>query len=304
MKTRVAWRCRFLLLVVAALFPGCAASEKYPSTGEPLHTRFTAREPLPSYAEAVRRYNENAAKVDRLWSRAVATIEWMDEKGERRIEQGDDCFVVYVAPDRFALSLGKLGKTLLWAGCDAERYWVLNAQDPRHAYVGRHEHVGKACTQPLPMVGGVHPRDVMRLMGVEPINPELLPDEPAVEWLDGQWMIEPPGMGTRLLIDPKTGFATRIDLIDGAGVSRILCRLSHVETLTAYRVPTGGPAKIATRMTIELPDGRGAVRLTISNPTDGRADDRINDRMFDFDRLRRVLKISDEETTSLDRDCE
>lgn len=262
------------------------------------------RDEPPPYAEAVRRYNENAKKVDRLWSRAVTTLEWFDSKGERRIEQGDDCFVVYVAPDRFALSIGKLGKTLMWVGCDEQRYWMFDLQEPRSAYVGTRANAGKPCVRPLPMVGGVSPRDVMRLMGVEPIDADAEPAGQPVEWHEGQWLIEPPGTGTRLLIDPETGLATRIDLLDEHGYSRLICRLSHTTVIESFVIPPGGPAKIASRLNIELPDGSGSVRLTMSSPTDGRRDDRIQDRVFDFDRLRKLLKVEEDATHSLDADCE
>ncbi|MCE9589240.1 MAG: hypothetical protein K8S99_01805 [Planctomycetes bacterium] len=287
------------LCVVVAATSGCTGA------GGPTQTRTTIPSaPLPTYAEAVRRYNDNARKIDRIWSRAVATIEWTDLKDKRRVEQGDDCFVVYVAPDHFALSVGKLGTTLMWAGCDAERYWVIDAQEPRQAYVGRRANVGRECTDPLPMIGGVNPRDVMRLMAVEPIDPGAVPVAPTVEWHEGRWMIEPPGASTRLHIDPATGLATRIDLLDAAGRSRLICKLSNPVVIESHIVPAGGPAKLAGRMEIELPDGSGSVRLTISSPGDGRADDRIDERLFDFDRIRRVFKIGDDATTLLDHDCD
>ena len=71
------------------------------------------------------KHNANLAGLDRLWARSVVEIQWRTADKKERFEQGDGN-VVIVLPSKLALSVGKLGNTLLWAGGDAERYWLFD----------------------------------------------------------------------------------------------------------------------------------------------------------------------------------
>lgn len=252
---------------------------------------------MPRYGDLVRRYNANIAGASRLWSRAVIEMSWND--GERdRFEQGDGN-VVAIAPDKIAFSVGKLGNVLIWAGCDEQRYWLFDLNGDKKAMVGRHEHVGKACARPLP--APVHPRDMTRLLGVTPIDPERVPTAPEVEWWSGCFVIEPPGTGTRLMLDPKTALPVRIDLTDERGRSRVVCNLAqHEPMLVEGKDESAGP-KVARRLEVTVPGRRGGATLHLSDVSDGSDGDRIKDRLFDFQSLVKALKPAT--TQVLDADC-
>ena len=129
--------------------------------------------PLPgvSYAEAARRYNQHVLGLKRLWARSVVEVSWIEDDGDRRSEQGEGHFV-FVPPRRVALSVGKLGKIILWAGSNAERYWLIDNQGDGVAYVGKHPTVevigptgGVEMRGPLPF----KPDDVPYLLGLRPL---------------------------------------------------------------------------------------------------------------------------------------
>ncbi len=81
-------------------------------------------EVMPTYGQVVERYNANAGRIDRLWCHAEADITWR-QHDKTHYEQGDGVLMV-VLPDRTSFSLGKLGNTLLWAGADAQKYWLFD----------------------------------------------------------------------------------------------------------------------------------------------------------------------------------
>src|SRR5262249_54442096 len=154
-------RLSFVLLVASlTCLTGCPT----PPTREPKSVAPPG--PAPAYADLAARYNANIAGLDRLWSRAVVELNWRDDRGKKRFEQGDGNLITGL-PDRVALSIGKLGNTLFWAGGDAQRYWLFDLQGDKVAYVGRHAYIGSPCTLESPLA--VQPRDLVRLLGIWPV---------------------------------------------------------------------------------------------------------------------------------------
>lgn len=240
------------------------------------------------YRRVVGHYNQNLSRVDRLWARAVVELKWQDNEGSH-FEQGEGNLIL-VLPDRVALSVGKLGHTLLWAGCDAQQYWLFDLRDQKTVYVGSHDDVatGEAGALPIP----IRPLDLMHLLGITRIDTSRLPASPMIEWIDGHMLIEPPGAQWRVLIDPQTHRPVRIDLLDQDGHSRATGRLSRWKRMTIDGTHPGAYPWVATRLEVSLVERPGTMTLFLSAPTDGRAEGRIKNQAFELPRLIKAFKPS------------
>lgn len=329
------WR-RFLGAGVLAGWAGlflvsCAAPEAVDD--EPL----PPAEPLPavSYREAASRYNRHVSGLERLWSRSVVEVSWIEDDGDRRSEQGEGHFV-FVPPRRVALSVGKLGKTILWAGSNDERYWLIDNQGDGVAYVGKHPTVevvgpsGEAEMRgPLPF----KPDDVPFLLGLRPLPLDEHQAEAPAEEATGQeagqataqataqaegqttgravaradhraYVVTPPGGRVRLHLEPERMLPIRVELYDAEGNLAARSELSEHERLDQVGTPVHTWPMLATEALLRPadPDRPGRVdpdqhlRLILSGLT---ADARkIKDQAFDFDTLLRVYEPA--EVTPLD----
>ena len=252
-------------------------------------------EPLPSYRQVIDRYNENIRRVEQLWTRAVVELRWTDEEGTH-FEQGEGNLILQL-PDRVAVSVGKLGHTLMWIGGDEQQYWFFDLRDRHVLYMGRHDQADQLDPKSLPVP--IRPRDLPRLLGVIPIDPTKQPPDPQVEWYDGKLLIEPPGTRTRLLLDPITAQPVRIDLMDTEGQSRVIGQLSAWEPMKIEGLPPGAYPKVATRLEVALVDKQGSATLFLSDATDGRRPNRIKPAAFDIQRL--VAAFKPKRVVDLDR---
>lgn len=269
-----------IVLMMSAMLwlGGCNA------TGD--RVRHDPTEPLPSYQSLIESYNQRVERLDRVWSRAVVSVRWVDDRGRRQFEQGEGHFI-FIRPHHVALNVGKLGRTLLWAGCDESQYWLFDlSQDPKLAYVGRMDQLDQAAASAFPMP--VFPFEVLYLLGAMPLDAQAVPQEPAVEWLQGHYLIEPPGTGLRMLLDRQTHRPRRIDLLDERGASVIICQLDRYAAVEQQGVGPGGWPWMATRIEITIPGQEGSLRMSLSDQTDGRAFDTINPRIFELPRLMRM----------------
>ncbi|MFW6335652.1 MAG: hypothetical protein ACOC3G_00785 [Phycisphaeraceae bacterium] len=315
MKMIKRWR-RFLCAGVLAGWAGlflvsCATPEAVDD--EPL----PPAEPLPamSYREAATRYNQHVSGLERLWSRSVVEVSWIEDDGDRRSEQGEGHFV-FVPPRRVALSVGKLGKTILWAGSNDERYWLIDNQGDGIAYVGKHptvEVVGPTgdteMRGPLPF----KPDDVPFLMGLRPLPLEEDHEEGATQAAAGRavaradqraYVVTPPRGRVRLHLEPERMLPIRVDLFDAAGNLAARSELSKHQRLDQVGTPVNTWPTLATEARLrpadpdrpDRVDPEQRLRLILSGLT---ADSRkIKDRAFDFDTLLRVYEPA--EVTLLD----
>lgn len=264
------------LLMLWLLTAGCAT--------QPMAQQ-QAPEHLPAFHEIAQRYNLNLARTSRLWSRAGVELEWRDEQG-KHYEQGDGNLIM-VLPDRVALSVGKLGNPILWAGCDRERYWLFNLRDQRVLHFGRHR-LSATGAKKLPIP--IHPADLIALSGLLPLDANGTPAPPGVTWEEGYYVITPPGLSRKMWIDPETTRPSRIDLLGRDGSSRVTCRLSRWQAMTIHGVAPGAFPQIATRLEVSLLGREGTMTLFLSDPSDGQEHQRIKDQAFNLDRLIRALK--------------
>ncbi|MEM9084186.1 MAG: hypothetical protein AAGB34_11365, partial [Planctomycetota bacterium] len=120
-------------------------------------------------------HNDRISRLDRVWSRAAVRVNWRDREGKDQSEKGEGHFQ-WLSPG-YALSIGKLGETLIWIGFDDERYWMLDRHESKEAYFGRLDQIDrvKAGALGLPAM----PREMVVLMGLAPL-PVGMADPPDV----------------------------------------------------------------------------------------------------------------------------
>ena len=241
--------------------------------------------PLPEYSELIERYNATTAPLVRVWAEAHVDLVWLDEKGKRKSEHGDGRFM-YVAPDKVALEIQEFGKGF-WAGSDGERYWLFDLQDQRIVYVGRFDLLDQLDEGVFPLP--VLPTDLLYVLGLVPIDPDRIPDAPAVELVNGYYLIEPPGLGLRMLLNPESARPLRVDLLDQEGNSAVKCVLSKPAKLERSPDMEGLPTPVMPSV-VEVYVLNEEARMTLklkALTTEGR---RIRDSHFDFDTLKKVYK--------------
>lgn len=244
---------------------------------------------MPEYRELVQRYNRQLEHFDQLWARAEVELTYYNQRGRRKTESGDDSRLMLVMPSKVALSVGKLGQEILWAGCDGEQYWVFDLTEDKQAWIGRADRAIAAdadAALPVP----VSPARLPQLLGVTKLDADAKPLPPEVEWAAGRYVIEPPGTGTRISIHPQSYLATRVDLIDEAGRSLMHSRLSEHGKVEMPGVPQEQWPVVARRIEIRLAQDRRELRLQLSDLSDGRQRSRIKARLFDLPTLLRTFE--------------
>ena len=269
-------------LLFACTLASCKTDDVGSATFAPESDR-----PLPTYETLVELHNRNTARLDRLWSRSTVVVQWTDENDKRKRRQGEGR-LIFIRPDRVALEVGKVGHTLMWFGCNETHYWLFDlSEEPETAYLGKHKNLERPTTQ---LAIPLQPQQVFYLLGAMPIDPLEVPDDPAVEWHDGGYLIEPPGTNTRMLLDEKTALPRRIDLIDDKGRSLVICKLDDPAWVEQDDAGPGQWPKLATRAEITVPGQAAKLTLHLNDMTDGEEFDQIDERVFDFEVLLSVLK--------------
>ena len=276
---------------MSVVLPSCARKPWHP----PPHY-VAAIEPigeLPTYLDLVHRYNANLVKLDRLWARADVTLDYRDEKRKRHIERGIDSFLITIPPDHVALQLGGAFTKVFWVGCDEIGYWCFDLRDEKSVYYGLRSNLGKQQTEPLPVP--IYPQDIPKILGLIPIDPQVLPTEPAVEWHQGYWLIEPPNTGVRMVINPTTALPVRIDVVDTSGRSVLAARL-HDPKPIKVKSEMGAmhdAVRIATRIDVWLLYQDIKMSIRLKDATDGRGistKDKSFSKVFNFKYLLKVYQ--------------
>jgi len=239
--------------------------------------------PLPIYGELIQRYNTAADRLSPIWAETRVDLVWRDEKGKAKNEHGNGRFM-FIKPDRVVLEVEEFGRGF-WAGADGERYWFFDLNQET-VYVGRFDHLHKlkAGTLPIP----IGPADLLYVLGLAPISPEPVPDGPAVERVAGYFLVEPPGLGLRMLLDPVTARPVRVDLLDEQGNSTVICRLSEPIRVWHGKLKDLTGSGIASVVDVVVPGREARMTLTLKKPTHD--DKNIRDQHFDFEILKRALK--------------
>jgi len=279
--------CVLLLMTIV----GCAAQQ----------TR-APRQPLPEYVQLIERYNRNLRGLDQLWARAVVTVSWTDRDGRSHKEQGNNSTFMMRGDDHLALSIGKLNKTAFWVGCDPQRYWFFDLLDRPVVYVGRHDQFHLLPDHTLPMQ--VRPVDLPKLLGLAPLNPALAPTPPQVVRFEGNYIIAPPGTGSRITIDPRTALPIKVELFARDGRPVAVAELREPGRVEMHNVAQGGWATVQTRINIELADSGESFTIHLTDMTDAggklhESKRRALQNAFNFDRLKAGLNV--EQAIDLDQ---
>ncbi len=270
------WMTAIVLATMALSIVGCPPRGPEQEVRPPLT--------IPPYRDLALRYNVNTTGLEKVWSRATVDFNWRDDKGKHH-ERGEGNLIL-ILPDRLALSVGKLGNTVFWVGFDSEQYWFFDLQGDGTVMVGRHENAGKPTTKPLPVP--VHPLLWPTLMGLMTLDPDASPANPAVEVVDGLYVIEPPGTGLRLALDPVTALPRRIDLLDARGHSLVTARLTEHQRMNIAGLTPAAQPWVPTRIELQNVGQDGTVRLRLTDLTDDPT--RIRDRAFDLEKLIKAHK--------------
>lgn len=271
-----------------ATLPGCKPKQSSPPLA-------VINRPKPAYVDVAALVNARAAKLNRVWARAVTSFSWTDAEGTARSEQGEGFFQL-VQPSKFALDIGKVGEIIIWAGCDDTRYWLIHRGDEKSASVGTHNGpgAGRLLEDGLPAT----PMDLIELAGVTPLPTK---DKPlSIGWVKGPdgadlWSVETarPGGSIRREIDPATGEPRRI-------VLRTKGRDSVEATLTgSVPVELNGTSdwpRMASRLTITDLAGTSKVTIGLEGHNDGLrgrrpGNERLKPAVFNFDILKDRLSV-------------
>ncbi|MBI1373703.1 MAG: hypothetical protein GC159_13315 [Phycisphaera sp.] len=271
-----------LLALIAAvmMLSGCATTPRDDApVGEAI-----------SYASVRARYNVRADRVKQMWVRSVVEVRWKDDDG-KHFEQGDGPLILR-KPDDVALSVGKLGNTMLWLGADAQRFWLFNLNPPKGeaktAYVGYHADVGKHGMNRLPIP--VRPNQLIDLLGIT-----ALPDGPAVARRttsgDVTVTVQQSGAGGTYeqvyVLDAETMMPKAISFRSGGEVY-VTANLTNYKPLRISEVAPGSWPLVPGRIEINAPKENATMTLFLTDPIDGA--ERIRDTQFDFERLAKALK--------------
>ncbi len=277
----------FLLAAIALILPGCNRDKQIlPDTMLP--DLAVNEDPLPDYTQLVARYNQTAENLSPIRADARVDMVWRNEKGDIKNEHGDGRFM-FINPGSVVLEVEEFGKGF-WAGADGERYWFFDFLDQRVVYVGRFDqldHHQRDASMPLP----VNPADLLHVMGLATIDPTVVPDAPAVERVKGHYLIEPPGLNLRMLLDPATARPVRVDLLDELGRSKVICLLKEPIPVKPRDADDPFTGDIASIIDVVMPANEARMTLTLKKPT--HSDQYIRDAYFDFDKLYKALKIKE-----------
>lgn len=275
-----------ILAVPACTSPGLPEDEA--RTPPPVVTA-----PLPDYAQVAAAHNARVAPLDSLFARHVSRITYIDENGDRQVDQAEGTIQV-VLPDHLAISLGKAGHRVFWFGGDGERYWWFDLRDRRTAYVGRFDNFDTARRR----VGiTIHPLDLIRVLGIVP-----LPEDPAAGAM--QWSADGALLGVttrirddgyqRLWLDPQSYEPRKIELFDADRQLTLVADLAEYTHAEVADLAVG--PRIASRINVLESESGVEVRLTMDAPSDGAR--RISTDAFELDALRRAMGV--ERTVDLD----
>lgn len=239
---------------------------------------FDPNTPLPSTEDVLAGQREAVRGLERVWARAVVQVDGADPAGKKVNEQGEGVLQV-VPPDRLALSLGKLGDTLLYLGSNEEWYWWFDLLDSnrRLAVLGRHALVtpDKAAELGVP----VHPLDLIELLAITP-----LPDDATVRGWDaiGRVIVEHPNRwgSRRVWLDPTDWRPWRVELLDRNGQPLATAVLSDHARASVEGDALRSPW-VAGRLEITAAGFDGEVRVSLFEPRN----QRIREIAFDLQRL-------------------
>ena len=271
----------------------------------------------PSFSEFVKNYNTNLEHLDRIWARTVVVLRWVDEDGNKHKEQGEGHFqfVLYPtsekggsketlrSPAKIAFDVGKLGNIGYWLGCDADRFWWIDAQDTHTAYVAKHSNLFRPCCRTLNLP--FHPLEMIELLALTPLSETASTGRIEINKRGNAWVVTVDSLFSkkRMIFDPHTNSITRVELLDRTGKPVIWSELTEYEPMEITGLSPDRWPSLPRIIYFHQSDDEMQAKISFSGVTDASRDRRkLRDAAFNFEIVRRGLGIQD--TVILDADCE
>ncbi len=262
-----------IALVAATLLSACAAPTRPPPETIDI-----------TLSEILEKHNTRTAALNRLWARTSVQVTGRDASGGRLSEQAEGHLQIE-APDRVALSLGKLGKVQLYLGSNADFYWWIDMvdRDSKSVVVGRHDQVTPKKAEALGVP--IYPRDLIKLLGITPIDPARVIGELTHEGnhltldtrLDAGHM--------KIAFDIQTLEPARVEMYDPAGSLLVASVLTRYDFVSVKGDATLKP-RIPEKIVLTLNDGT-TVRISLYAPENKP----IRPRAFDLEGLLKGYRI-------------
>jgi hypothetical protein len=262
-----------IALVATTLLSACAAPKHTPPDTIDI-----------TLDQVLEKQNTRTAALNRLWARASVQVIGRDASGGRLSEQAGGHLQIE-APDRVALSLGKVGKVQLYLGSNTEFYWWIDMvdRDNKSVIIGRHDKVTAQKAQSLGVP--IYPRDLIKLLGITPIDSAAVMSELAAE---GKRLV----LDTRLdaghmktYFDARTLDPVRVEMFDPAGTLLVASDLTRYDFVSVQGDATTKP-RVPEKIVLTLTDGT-TVRISLYAPENKP----IRPSAFDLERLVRGYHI-------------
>ncbi len=295
-------RARARMRMIAGATLGATCLVAWPTWAEPEPVRATADVAAPE-AKVLASYASRASSLSRLWARVVFVLEYKDADGHARSEQGEG-HLQFLAPDRLALSLGKVGQRVLYLGCDHDRFWFFDMTDGGRAYVGRNANVGKPCTEDTGLPA--NPLDVLATLGVCAL-PEGSVGRIGGGVGEARIFSTTPSGRLRITAGIDTGEPSRIELLPGAagdgatwaGSPTIVATMSEY---TPVEMRGGGaPVRMPKQIVMEARAREMKLTLHLYDPVRG-SEKQLPPQAFDLDHL--LDRLAPASVRELDAGCD
>jgi len=272
----------FLMTLVAVGLVGCAG------TGPPAADRAIPEGDPPTYAEVARAYNARVTLLDRLWSRTVVRVDYVDKDGRDRSEQVEG-HLQFIAPRRFLMTFNKLGELYFIIGSNEDVYWWIQLGEEKMATVGRYDADDDRPDAHVDLP--VHPLDLIELLAIRPLPEDVAP--PTAWSESGLVRVDLPARwGTRrLLFDPETLEPSRVELWDRSGTLAAASDLTRYLDVIVERDEPGPTPRVAQRFWVEAPESRVSIKVDLYEPET--SERRPFDRSFVFERLIDAYRVDD-----------
>lgn len=274
------------LLLAAFTLGGCQGAKPNGANGA------NGGSPVPGTAPTVAQLAQSESRrvgaLRELSSLGVIELSWEDESG-KHWEQGD-LELSYVAPDRTALAVKKLGEIFIWAGSAGGQYWLFDNRSRNESVAYRGDEADIA--QGTDLARMLHPLLVLDLAGLTPLVTEAANDAP-VTWDEAAklWTIMSRGRAGDLRIGfaPETLEPQRVEALDGAGQVVLTSRLSRFARIPVEGLPDGAFPRVAERIEVSMNEGNGTALLALDRLR-GEVDAAKQRLVFDFEALRGRLR--------------
>ena len=275
MKTGAA--ISFLALGFMLFACGC----KNAQTPKPGDEPAVVRRPDPApFSVVASEQNQRVDGLTTLWARLTLRVSGKLANTDLNKEEAEGHLQI-VLPSKVAVTVDKLGNTYFYLGSNDDVYWWLDLSKAKRGYFGRH---AQATTETVDRFGiPVHPLDLIELMAITPISPEILAQSPPpqVRWTnDGKLLwYETPARGSmkRVFVDPKTYLPEMVELLDPQGKVVVRSELSKYESFQSRSKPIAHPS-VPTRCIFTVPRSEVTIAINLNDPTDKK----IHPATFDF----------------------